>query len=71
MCLIVKFDFYFHADHPRFDSSQYAFFGDNVLEEVELGGLEDDDNDVGFVGLNNDENRFSSLGDREEVSFPM
>eukprot|EP00268_Persea_americana_P015936 TRINITY_DN1754_c0_g1_i3.p1 TRINITY_DN1754_c0_g1~~TRINITY_DN1754_c0_g1_i3.p1 ORF type:complete len:827 (-),score=166.78 TRINITY_DN1754_c0_g1_i3:1093-3573(-) len=54
------------SDHPRFDSSQYAFFGDNVLEEVELGGLEDDDNDVGFVGLNNDENRFSSLGDREE-----
>ncbi|RWR81884.1 protein PAT1 1-like protein [Cinnamomum micranthum f. kanehirae] len=54
------------SDHPRFDSSQYAFFGNNVLEEVELGGLEDDNDDVELVGFNNDENRFSSPGDREE-----
>ncbi|CAM0958093.1 unnamed protein product [Alopecurus aequalis] len=27
----------------KFDASQYAFFGNNVLEEVELGGLDDDD----------------------------
>ncbi|KAF9667128.1 hypothetical protein SADUNF_Sadunf16G0301000 [Salix dunnii] len=26
-----------------FDSSQYAFFGKNLVEEVELGGLEDDE----------------------------
>ncbi|KAL8126607.1 hypothetical protein AgCh_013747 [Apium graveolens] len=26
-----------------FDASQYAFFGNDVVEEVELGGLEDDD----------------------------
>ena len=26
-----------------FDASQYAFFGEELLEEVELGGLEDDD----------------------------
>ncbi|KAJ0501009.1 hypothetical protein HanHA300_Chr11g0395851 [Helianthus annuus] len=25
-----------------FDASQYAFFGNEVLEEIELGGLEDD-----------------------------
>ncbi|PNT65031.1 hypothetical protein BRADI_4g36450v3 [Brachypodium distachyon] len=27
----------------KFDASQYAFFGNNVTEEVELGGLDDDD----------------------------
>lgn len=26
-----------------FDASQYAFFGKDVMGEVELGGLEDDD----------------------------
>ncbi|KAK3152790.1 hypothetical protein QOZ80_2BG0163650 [Eleusine coracana subsp. coracana] len=26
----------------KFDASQYAFFGNNVVEEVELGGLDDD-----------------------------
>jgi len=35
----------------KFDASQYAFFGNNVLEEVELGGLDDDDTgDAAFVG---------------------
>ncbi|VAI20484.1 unnamed protein product [Triticum turgidum subsp. durum] len=35
----------------KFDASQYAFFGNNVLEEVELGGLDDDDaGDAGLVG---------------------
>ncbi|KAL5207887.1 hypothetical protein ABZP36_032322 [Zizania latifolia] len=34
----------------KFDASQYAFFGNNVVEEVELGGLEDDDGvDPAFV----------------------
>lgn len=41
-----------HAD-SRFDASQYAFFGNNVVEEVELGGLEDDnDSNADFIGLN-------------------
>ena len=37
----------------KFNASQYAFFGNNVMEEVELGGLEDDDGcgDADFVGL--------------------
>uniref|UniRef100_A0ACD5UNP6 Uncharacterized protein n=1 Tax=Avena sativa TaxID=4498 RepID=A0ACD5UNP6_AVESA len=37
----------------KFNASQYAFFGNNVMEEVELGGLEDDDccDDADFVGL--------------------
>ncbi|KAG9439574.1 hypothetical protein H6P81_019739 [Aristolochia fimbriata] len=55
------------SDNTRFDASQYAFFGKNVLEEVELGGLEDDDEaDVRLVGFDDDEYRFSVLGNREE-----
>lgn len=33
----------------KFDASQYAFFGNNAVEEVELGGLDDDDGDTAFV----------------------
>nr|BAD22176.1 hypothetical protein [Oryza sativa Japonica Group] len=40
----------------KFDASQYAFFGNNAVEEVELGGLEDDDGiDAGFVGPGDEE----------------
>lgn len=28
-----------------FDASQYAFFGSHVVEEVELGGLDDEEED--------------------------
>ncbi|XP_054815163.1 protein PAT1 homolog [Prosopis cineraria] len=38
-----------------FDASQYAFFGKNVVEEVELGGLEDEDNGLLGVDLNEEE----------------
>ncbi|XP_058071674.1 protein PAT1 homolog 2-like isoform X2 [Magnolia sinica] len=51
----------------RFDASQYAFFGKDVLEEVELGGLEDDDS-LGLIGFDDDEYPLSSLGDREELN---
>lgn len=34
-----------------FDASQYAFFGKDVVEEVELGGLEDDDENEFVPGL--------------------
>ena len=59
------------ADNARFDASQYAFFGSkDVLEEVELGGLEDDDGSgAGLVGLDDEEYRFPSTGDIEEVSI--
>ncbi|CAA6668550.1 unnamed protein product [Spirodela intermedia] len=51
----------------RFDASQYAFFGKDAVEEVELGGLEDDeDEDVVFLGADDINNRYSSLGDRDE-----
>ncbi|XVF18261.1 hypothetical protein REPUB_Repub11eG0005900 [Reevesia pubescens] len=45
-----------------FDASQYAFFGKDVLEEVELGGLDDAEEDLPAVGR--DEEEF--LFDREE-----
>ncbi|XP_028111172.1 protein PAT1 homolog [Camellia sinensis] len=45
-----------------FDASQYAFFGNQVGEEVELGGLEDEEDDFPPVGY--DEEEF--LLDREE-----
>ncbi|KAG1368451.1 protein PAT1 [Cocos nucifera] len=54
-------------DNARFDASQYAFFGKEVMEEVELGGLEDDDGDTGFIGRDDEKYHFSSIGDREEV----
>ncbi|TYH44209.1 hypothetical protein ES332_D11G178000v1 [Gossypium tomentosum] len=34
------------ADNALFDASQYEFFGQNAMEEVELGGLEDDEQDA-------------------------
>ncbi|KAJ6795088.1 Uncharacterized protein M6B38_227015 [Iris pallida] len=57
------------GDNSRFDASQYAFFvGKNVVEEVELGGLEDDHdgNDARLVGPADEEFHFSSIGDTEE-----
>ncbi|TYG79828.1 hypothetical protein ES288_D02G168300v1 [Gossypium darwinii] len=48
-----------------FDASQYAFFGNDVLEEVELRGLDDEDEDLPAAGL--DEEEF--LFDQEEVNI--
>ena len=36
----------YYAGGTVFDASQYAFFGNEVLEEVELGGLEDEEEDL-------------------------
>lgn len=46
-----------------FDASQYAFFGKDVLEEVELGGLEDEEVDLPAAGFEEEE----FLYDKEEV----
>ncbi|XP_008775079.2 protein PAT1 homolog 1-like [Phoenix dactylifera] len=55
------------SENARFDASQYAFFGNDVMEEVELGGLEEvDGGDPGFIGLNDQDNQFSYLGDGVE-----
>lgn len=37
-----------------FDASQYAFFGNDVVEEVELGGLEEEDEILSFNGIGDD-----------------
>ncbi|KAL7142986.1 hypothetical protein ABFS83_08G161100 [Erythranthe nasuta] len=38
-----------------FDASQYEFFGGDAVEEVELGGLDDDEDDLARVGLEEEE----------------
>ncbi|KAH9287751.1 hypothetical protein KI387_031868, partial [Taxus chinensis] len=51
----------------RFDASQYAFFGKEVTQEVELGGLEEED-DTGQLGmLDDDEYGLASVCDRDEI----
>ena len=55
-----------HADSARFDASQYEFFGRNVLQEVELGGLEDNEDNGPAFGPADDEYH---LFDKEEVIF--
>ncbi|PON77192.1 topoisomerase II-associated protein [Parasponia andersonii] len=47
-----------------FDASQYAFFGKDVLEEIELGGLEDEEEDLPASAAGFDEEEF--LYDKEE-----
>lgn len=39
------------------------------MEEVELGGLEDEDGDSGLLNSNDDECQFSALEDGDGVSF--
>lgn len=45
-----------------FDASQYAFFGNDVVEEVELGGLEDEDEELPVAAIEED-----FAFDKEEV----
>lgn len=52
-----------YADATLFDASQYAFFGQDGVE-VELGGLEDEENDAPVSGFGNDEYH---LFDKDEV----
>lgn len=49
-----------------FDASQYAFFGNEVLEEVELGGLEDDEEDIPVAKFEEEEYQL----EHEEGVFP-
>lgn len=66
--LLMQLQLYLSADNAAFDASQYAFFGKGIVEEVELGGLEDEiDNDTGSGGPADEEYHFSSFGNREEV----
>ncbi|KAJ8759836.1 hypothetical protein K2173_009937 [Erythroxylum novogranatense] len=47
-----------------FDASQYAFFGQNAMEEVELGGLEDEDENPVFGSLDDQYHLF----EKDEVA---
>jgi hypothetical protein len=59
-----------YADDTRFDASQYAFFGNSVLEEIELGGFEDDNSsNAAFAGLDDLERPLSSQGIALEVGL--
>ncbi|XP_020554478.1 protein PAT1 homolog 1 [Sesamum indicum] len=59
-----------------FDASQYEFFGGDVVEEVELGGLEDEEDNLPPVGLEEEEFQFEkeegdvlgSLSDIDDLS---
>ncbi|PKA51279.1 hypothetical protein AXF42_Ash010719 [Apostasia shenzhenica] len=59
------------AEGAFFDASQYSFFHKDILEEVELGGLGNDNdivNEAGLVGNHRTEDEdynFSSLGDQQ------
>lgn len=61
--------FFSSAEGEVFDASQYAFFGKNVAEEVELGGLEDEDEYKAMLGVEfNEEDLFLN---KEEVLFSL
>lgn len=56
-------EFVCDAGGTLFDASQYAFFGKDVVEEVELGGLEEEEDTLPVAGIEEEE----FLYDREEV----
>jgi len=61
--------FFSFAEGEVFDASQYAFFGKNVAEEVELGGLEDQDEYKAMLAVEfNEEDLFLN---KEEVLFSL
>jgi len=64
--LVLLLGFFLCAEDTVFDASQYAFFGKDLVEEVELGGLEDDE-ELPAVDLEEEEFFF----DRQEVPFSL
>lgn len=62
MLCTVWLEFTYYVPGAVFDASQYAFFGNEVLEEVELGGLEDEE-DIPAAKFEDDE----CLLEQEEV----
>ena len=55
--------FFRGAEDASFDASQYEFFGQEHFEEVELGGLEDEEEGLSSTRLEQEE----SLFHRQEV----
>lgn len=66
--LILIFFFFLCTwiDDAHFDASQYLFFGKDILEEVELGGLEGQEHDETAPVPSDYEFHFST-GDKELV----
>lgn len=60
----------YDADSGLFDASHYAFFGKDIVDEVELGGLEEEESSPaiggGFGG--EDELHEYHLFDKDEVN---
>lgn len=53
-----------------FDASRYEFFGQNAMEEVVLGGLEDGEEDVSvFASAEDDEYHLFDKGEVRLSSF--
>lgn len=67
MKLSIDSIFYCYADGALFDASQYAFFGKDVAEEVELGGLDDVNDYIPSVTFNEEE----FFHNEEEVVFSI
>lgn len=61
--MILTFEL-FGAGNAVFDASQYAFFGNDVVEEVELGGLEDEEDGLPPPGFDDVEYQL----EQEEVA---
>lgn len=57
-----------NAGDEFFDASQYAFFGGNVSEEVELGGLDEED---GGEQLEDGEDSLDAIPERDGVIFQL
>lgn len=51
----LQYIYLYFADNALFDASQYEFFGQNLAEDVELGGLEDGEEDFPTFGAGDDE----------------
>ncbi|KAL6347377.1 hypothetical protein AAG906_018471 [Vitis piasezkii] len=70
------FPFNSFADGALFDASQYEFFGQHAVEEVELGGLENEDNIPVFGSVDDEYQLFereesvglSSLSDIDDLA---
>ncbi|MCO5549404.1 hypothetical protein L7F22_002875 [Adiantum nelumboides] len=55
------------TEDERFDASQYAFFGGAVSQEVELGGLDEED-EIAFSSIyEEDERSLNPANEKEEV----
>lgn len=65
-----KLSFSIYVENAVFDASQYDFFGKDVMEEVELGGLEEDADD-GPGLINTDDKDYQAFPDNSRVKVTL